>query len=120
MVYHCGIWGDPCSGVVYVYGLGSFFVPAPTSPRPPWYDAKVTFCRTAGEGVRRLQGSRKNSKRKQHFILFFLLPYGVIADNQLFMSFIYNCLTIVYKVNCLFYRIIVLYITIVYTIVCLF
>ena len=61
----------------------------------PLYDAKITFCRTAGEGVRRLQSSRKNSKRKQHFVLFFLLPYGVTAENQPFKNTPSNCLLIV-------------------------
>ena len=47
----------------------------------------TSFRRTAGEGVRRLLGSRKNSKRKPGFTLFFLLPYGVTAEYQPFKFF---------------------------------
>ena len=64
----------------------------------PLYDAKVPFCRTAGEGVRRMQSSRKNSKRKPGFALFFLLPYGVITEIQLFKFFNHNCFEIVIKI----------------------
>ncbi|WP_218055455.1 hypothetical protein, partial [Bacteroides thetaiotaomicron] len=60
-----------------------FLCLAPTSPRPPC----TSFRRTAGEGVRRLLGSRKNSKRKPGFTLFFLLPYGVMAEYQPFKFF---------------------------------
>jgi hypothetical protein len=35
----------------------------------------------------RLLGSRKNSKRKPGFALFFLLPYGVTAEYQPFKFF---------------------------------
>ena len=45
--------------VVVVFCLWNrFFLCAlPGSPRPPLYDVKVLFCRTAGEGVRRMQSS---------------------------------------------------------------
>lgn len=48
----------------------------------------------------RLLGSRKNrnSKRKPGFALFFLLPYGVITENQLFKFFNHNCFEIVIKI----------------------
>lgn len=60
----------------FVAGIGSFGCFARLSPSP-LYDAKVTFCRTAGEGVRRMQSSRKNSKRKRHYVPFFpLAPSG--------------------------------------------
>ncbi len=67
------------------FGLWNrFFLCAlPGSPRPPC----TSFRRTAGEGVRRLLGSRKNSKRKPGFTLFFLLPYGVTAEYQPFKFF---------------------------------
>ena len=64
----------------------------------PLYDAKVPFCRTAGEGVRRMQSSRKNSKRKPGFALFFLLPYGITAEIQPFKIFSYNYFEIVSKI----------------------
>lgn len=34
-----------------------FLCALPGSPRPPLYDVKVLFCRTVGEGVRRMQSS---------------------------------------------------------------
>lgn len=99
MHYNFSVW-LPAAGVcgfvcVHVAGIGSFFVPCSDFSPSPLYDAKVTFCRTAGEGVRRLQGSRKNSKRKQHFVLFFLLPYGITAENQPFKNTPANGLVIV-------------------------
>jgi len=86
---------------------------APTSPRPPC----TSFRRTAGEGVRRLLGSRKNSKRKRHFVPFFLLPYGVTAENQPFNDSLANDLLIDIKTNLLYYRMIILYIAIILAII---
>lgn len=43
-------------------------------------------------------GSRKNSKRKLGFALFFLLPYEVMIENQLFKFFNHNCFEIVVKI----------------------
>ncbi len=83
----------------------------------PLYDAKVPFCRTAGEGVRRMQSSRKNSKRKRHFVPFFLLPYGVTADFQPFNDSLVNYLLIDIKTNLLYYRMIILYIAIISAII---
>jgi hypothetical protein len=81
------------------------------------YDAKVPFCRTAGEGVRRMQSSRKNSKRKRHFVPFSLLPYGVTAENQPFNDSLANDLLIDIKTNLLYYRMIILYIAIILAII---
>jgi len=83
----------------------------------PLYDAKVPFCRTAGEGVRRMQSSQKNSKRKRHFVPFFLLPYGVTAENQPFNDSLANDLLIDIKTNLLYYRMIILYIAIILAII---
>lgn len=69
--------------VFFVCGIGSFLVPRSDFSRPPC----TSFRRTAGEGVRRLLGSRKNSKRKPGFALFFLLPYGVTTEYQPFKFF---------------------------------
>ena len=51
-----------------------------------------------GEGVRRLLGSQKNSKRKLGFTLFFLLPYGITAEYQPFKFFNHNYFEIVVKI----------------------
>lgn len=56
------------------------------------------FAVPQGRGFFRLLGSRKNSKRKPGFALFFLLPYGVITENQLFKFFNHNCFEIVIKI----------------------
>lgn len=76
-----------------VCGIGSFFVLCPALP-VPLVRCKSTLCRTAGEGVRRMQSSRKNSKRKRHFVPFFLLPYGITAENQPFNDSLANDLLI--------------------------
>ena len=62
-------------------------------------------------------GSRKNSKRKPGFTLFFLLPYGVTAENQPFNDSLANDLLIDIKTNLLYYRMIILYIAIILAII---
>ena len=101
-------------GCVFFCLWNRFFLCAlPGSPRPPC----TSFCRTAGEGVRRMQSSRKNSKRKRHFVPFFLLPYGVTADFQPFNDSLANDLLIDIKTNLLYYRMIILYIAIISAII---
>lgn len=102
--------------VFLVCGIGSFFVLCPALP-VPLVRCKSTLCRTAGEGVRRMQSSRKNSKRKRHFVPFFLLPYGVTAENQPFNDSLANDLLIDIKTNLLYYRMIILYIAIILAII---
>ena len=100
------------------FGLWNrFFLCAlPGSPRPPCTMQKYPFG-TAGEGVRRMQSSRKNSKRKRHFVPFFLLPYGITAENQPFNDSLANDLLIDIKTNLLYYRMIILYIAIILAII---
>lgn len=65
-----------------------------------------------------MQSSRKNSsKRKRHFVPFFLLPYGVTADFQPFNNSLANDLLIDIKTNLLYYRMIILYIAIILAII---
>ena len=92
------------------FGLWNrFFLSAlPGSPRPPCTMQKYPFAVPQGEGVRQMQSSRKNSKRKRHFVPFFLLPYGVTADFQPFNDSLANDLLIDIKTNLLYYRMIVL------------
>ena len=64
-----------------------------------------------------MQSSRKNSKRKRHFVPFFLLSYGVTAENQPFNDSLANDLLIDIKTNLLYYRMIILYIAIISAII---
>ena len=100
------------------FGLWNrFFLSAlPGSPRPPCTMQKYPFA-VPQEGVRRMQSSRKNSKRKRHFVPFFLLPYGVTAENQPFNDSLANDLLIDIKTNLLYYRMIILYIAIISAII---
>ncbi len=101
------------------FGLWNrFFLCAlPGSPRPPCTMQKYPFASYKGEGVRRMQSSRKNSKRKRHFVPFFLLPYGITAENQPFNDSLANDLLIDIKTNLLYYRMIILYIAIILAII---
>jgi hypothetical protein len=72
----------------FVCGIGSFFVPRSDFSPSPLYDAKVPFCRTAGEGVRRIARQPKEQQEETALCtLFFLLPYGITAEYQPFKFF---------------------------------
>lgn len=101
------------------FGLWNrFFLCAlPGSPRPPCTMQKYPFAVPQGRVFFRMQSSRKNSKRKRHFVPFFLLPYGITAENQPFNDSLANDLLIDIKTNLLYYRMIILYIAIILAII---
>ena len=55
--------------------------------------------------------------KKRHFVPFFLLPYGITAENQPFNDSLANDLLIDIKTNLLYYRMIILYIAIILAII---
>lgn len=61
--------------------------------------------------------SKEQQEEKRHFVPFFLLPYGVTAENQPFNDSLANDLLIDIKTNLLYYRMIILYIAIILAII---
>lgn len=78
----------------FVCGIGSFLVPRSDFSPSPLYE--LSPYRRGGYSS--IAWQPKNSKRKLGFALFFLLPYGVMIENQLFKFFNHNCFEIVVKI----------------------
>ena len=79
----------------FVCGIGSFFVPRSDFSPSPLYELSP-YRRGGCSSIAR---QSKNSKRKPGFTLFFLLPYGVMAENQSFNNRLANDLLIDIKTN---------------------
>ena len=92
-----------------------------SATHPPTYPRPLVHCaaRTAGEEYsvgclgRPIGIERGNATE----LRFFLLPYGVTAENQPFNDSLANDLLIDIKTNLLYYRMIILYIAIILAII---
>lgn len=73
--------------VFFVCGIGSFLVPRSDLSPSPLYELSPYRRGGCSSSAKQSKEQRKNSKRKPGFTLFFLLPYGVTVEYQLFKFF---------------------------------
>lgn len=92
------------------FGLWNrFFLSAlPGSPRPPCTMQKYPFAVPQGRVFARCKAAERTARGNGTTYRFFLLPYGVMAENQSFNNRLANDLLIDIKTNLLYYRMIVL------------
>lgn len=91
----------------FVCGIGSFGCFARLSPSP-LYDAKVPFAVPQGRVFAGYKAAERTARGNGTTYRFFLLPYGIMAENQPFNNRLANDSLIDIKTNLLYYRMIVL------------
>lgn len=83
---------------LFVFG---FLLLSPQPPEHPFPLCLAWLSSTPapqGRGVSEAASAvERNSKTKQHYVLFFILPCGAVADYQPLNEIIINCFAIVYN-----------------------
>ena len=85
--------------VFFVCGIGSFLVLCPALPVPPCTMQKYPFAVPQGRVFAGCKAAERTARGNGTTYRFFLLPYGVMAENQSFNNRLANDLLIDIKTN---------------------